>query len=84
MQVSVVRGEFWFGRLFVGSSSTPVAVWAWPTWVVSQRRVLEAVFILLESSSPSRRIFIISHSLPLPSLLRRIGPSIGIRAGYGN
>jgi hypothetical protein len=36
--------------------------------------VLEAVFILLEFSSPSRRIFIGSHSLP-PSLVRRIGPS---------
>jgi hypothetical protein len=56
------------------SSSTSVAAWAWPTWVVSQRRVLEAVFILLESPSPSRRIFIGSHSLP-PSLVCRIGPS---------
>jgi hypothetical protein len=36
---------------------------------------LEAVFFLLEFSSPSRRIFIGSHSLP-PSLVRRIGPSI--------
>jgi hypothetical protein len=35
---------------------------------------MEAVFVLLESSSPSRRIFIGSHSLP-PSLVRRIGPS---------
>jgi hypothetical protein len=41
---------------------------------VSRRRVLEAVFILLEFPSPSRRIFIGSHSLP-PSLVRRIGPS---------
>jgi hypothetical protein len=40
---------------------------------VSRRRVLEAVFILLEFPSPSRRIFIGSHSLP-PSLVRRIGP----------
>jgi hypothetical protein len=31
---------------------------------------------LLEFSSPSRRIFIGSHSLP-PSLVRRIGPSAG-------
>jgi hypothetical protein len=45
------------------SSGTPVATWAWPTWVVSRRRVLEAVFVL-ESPSPSRRIFIGSHSLP--------------------
>jgi hypothetical protein len=36
--------------------------------------VLEAVFILLEFLSPSRRIFIGSHSLS-PSLVRRIGPS---------
>jgi hypothetical protein len=56
------------------SSGTHVATWTWPTWVVSRRRVLEAVFILLEFPSPSRRIFIGSHSLP-PSLLRRIGPS---------
>jgi hypothetical protein len=46
------------------SSGTPVATWAWPTWVVSRRHVLEAVFILLESPSLSRRIFIGSHSLP--------------------
>jgi hypothetical protein len=46
------------------SSGTPVATWARPTWVVSRRRVLEAVFILLEFPSPSRRIFIGSHSLP--------------------
>jgi hypothetical protein len=37
---------------------------------------LEAAFVLLEFSSPSRRIFIGSHSLP-PSLVRRIGPSQG-------
>jgi hypothetical protein len=43
---------------------------------VSRRRVLEAAFVLLEFSSPSRRIFIGSHSLP-PSLVRRIGPSGG-------
>jgi hypothetical protein len=42
---------------------------------VSRRRVLEAAFVLLEFSSPSRRIFIGSHSLP-PSLVRRIGPSV--------
>jgi hypothetical protein len=36
--------------------------------------VFEVVFVLLESPSPSRRIFIGSHSLP-PSLVRRIGPS---------
>jgi hypothetical protein len=71
------------GRLCVlvpRSSGTPVATWAWPTWVGSRRRVLEAVFVLLEFSSPSRRIFIGSHSLP-PSLVRRIGPSsvLGLR-----
>jgi hypothetical protein len=46
------------------SSGTPVATWAWPIWVVSRRCVLEAVFILLEFPSPSKRIFIDSHSLP--------------------
>jgi hypothetical protein len=65
------------GRLCVlvpRSSGTSVATWAWPTWVVSRRRVLVAAFVLLEFRSPSRRIFIGSHSLP-PSLVRRIGPS---------
>jgi hypothetical protein len=37
---------------------------------------LEAAFILLEFPSPSKKIFIGSHSLP-PSLVRRIGPSRG-------
>jgi hypothetical protein len=60
------------------SSGTPVATWAWPTWVVSRRHVLQAVFILLEFPSPSRRIFIGSHSLP-PSLVRRIGPSLATK-----
>jgi hypothetical protein len=46
------------------SSGTSVATWAWPTWVVSRRRVLEALFTMLEFPSPSRRIFIDSHSLP--------------------
>jgi hypothetical protein len=64
--------EFWCSTAFSGrgwelvarSSSTPVAAWAWPTWLVSRRRVLEVVFVLLESPSPSRRICIGSHSLP--------------------
>jgi hypothetical protein len=52
--------------------------------VVSRRRVLEAAFILLEFSSPSRRIFIGSHSLP-PSLVRCIGLSASAsgRRGLG-
>jgi hypothetical protein len=43
--------------------------------------VLEAVFILLEFLSPSRRIFTGSHSLP-PSLVRRIGPSVSGPANH--
>jgi hypothetical protein len=38
------------------------------------------MFILLEKSSPSRKIFIGSHSLPLSG--RQFGPSSGISAGY--
>jgi hypothetical protein len=79
--------EFWCSTAFSGFggwelvprfSSTPVAAWTWPTWVVSRRRVLEAVFVLLEYPSPSRRIFIGSHSLP-PSLVRRFVPSQHLR-----
>jgi hypothetical protein len=40
---------------------------------------LEVVFVLLESPSPSRRIFISSHSLP-PSLVRCIRPSAATAA----
>jgi hypothetical protein len=60
------------------SSGTPVATWAWPICVVSRRRVLEAVFTLLEFPFPSRRNFIGSHSLPPPSLVRRIGSSMSV------
>jgi hypothetical protein len=52
------------GRVCVCWFLGPVATWARPTWVVSRRRVLEAVFILLEFPSPSRRIFIGFHWLP--------------------
>jgi hypothetical protein len=58
----VLGSEGWV--LVPRSSGTPAAAWAWPIWVVSRRRVLEVMFILLEFSSPSRRIFIGSHSLP--------------------
>jgi hypothetical protein len=41
--------------------------------LVSRRRVLEAVFVLLKYPSPSRRMF---YRLPFtpPSLVRHIGP----------
>jgi hypothetical protein len=58
------HGNFVMDQRISCSGSTPVAAWAWPTWVVSWRCVLEVVFVLLESPSPSRRIFIGSHSLP--------------------
>jgi hypothetical protein len=60
------------------TSSTPVATWFWQTEGRSAERVILGVrpseFILSEFQSPSRRIFIGSHSLPPPSG-RLIGPS---------
>jgi hypothetical protein len=54
------------------TSSTPVATWFWQTEGRSAECVILGVrpskFILLEFQSPSRRIFIGSHSLP-PSLV---------------
>jgi hypothetical protein len=80
----------WVGRVCVlvpRSSATPVATWAWPTWVVSRRRVLEAAFILLEFPSPSRRIFIGSHSLPplwfAVSVLHRVACTVPTTSGIG-
>jgi hypothetical protein len=58
--------------------STPVATWFWQTKVRSAERVILGVqpieFILSEFQSPSRRIFIGSHSPPLSG--RLIGPSL--------
>jgi hypothetical protein len=51
-----------FSAAFLGSEGCVLV--PRPTLVVSRRRVLEAAFVLLEFSSPSRRIFIGSHSLP--------------------
>jgi hypothetical protein len=66
----------WVLRLLVvfvpRTSSTPVATWFWQTEGRSAERVILGIrpseFILLEFQSPSRRIFIRSHSLP-PSLV---------------
>jgi hypothetical protein len=67
------------------TSSTLVATWFWQTEGRSAERVILEVrpseFVLLEFQSPSRRIFIGSHSLPPSGGL--IGPSSGIRAGLG-
>jgi hypothetical protein len=63
------------------TSSTPVATWFWQTEGRSADRVILGVrpseFILSEFQSPSRRIFIGSHSLPLSG--RLIGPSEGVK-----
>jgi hypothetical protein len=55
------------------SSGTPVATWAWPTWVVSRRRVLDFVYLVGVSISFEKNFY----RLPFtpPSLVRRIGPS---------
>jgi hypothetical protein len=69
--VSTVVGA-WVLRLLVvfvpRTSSTPVAMWFWQTEGKSAECVIlgarPSEFILLESQSPSRRIFIGSHLLP--------------------
>jgi hypothetical protein len=52
------------------TSSTLLATWFWQTEGRSAERVILGVrpseFILMESLSPSRRVFIGSHSLPPP------------------
>jgi hypothetical protein len=52
------------------TSSTSMATWFWQTEGRGAERVILGVrpsgFILLEFRSPSRRIFIGSHSLPPP------------------
>jgi hypothetical protein len=67
------------------TSSTLVATWFWQTEGRIVERVILGVrlsgFILLEFRSPSRRILIGSHSLPLSG--RLVGLSIGVRAGSG-
>jgi hypothetical protein len=55
------------------TSSTSVATWFWQTEVRSAEHVTLGVrpseFILFELRSPSRGIFIVSHSLPLSGRL---------------
>jgi hypothetical protein len=61
------------------TSSTPVATWFWKTEGRSAEHVTLGVrpseFVLSEFQSPSRIIFIGSHSLPPPRSGRLIGPS---------
>jgi hypothetical protein len=87
--VSIVVGACVLRLLVVfvpRTSSTPVAMWFWQTEGRSAEYVILGVrlseFILSEFQSPSRRIFIGSHSLS-PLSGRLIGPSSGIRAGSG-
>jgi hypothetical protein len=56
------------------SSGTPVATWAWPTWVVSRRRVFGSRVHLVGVSISFEKNF---YRLPFtpPSLVRRISPS---------
>jgi hypothetical protein len=42
-----------------------VATWSWPTWVVELETCVASRVHLVGVLSPSRRIFIGSHSLPL-------------------
>jgi hypothetical protein len=56
------------------TSKTPVAAWSWPTRVVESETCVGSRVHLVGVLSPSRRIFIGSHSHP-PSLVRRFGPS---------
>jgi hypothetical protein len=64
------------------TSSTPVATWFWQTEGRSAKRLILGVrpseFILSEFQSPSRRIFIGSHSLPTlwPHLLVESSTSV--------
>jgi hypothetical protein len=57
------------------SSGTPVATWAWPTWVVSRRRVLEAMLILLDFHLLREDFYRLPFTPP-PSLVCRISPSV--------
>jgi hypothetical protein len=79
----VVR-EFWFGRLCVAlvprTSSTPMAMWSWPTSVVESETCVGSRIHLVGASISFEKNFIGSHSLPPPSLVRRFGPSQMLRA----
>jgi hypothetical protein len=70
--VSAIVGACVLRLLVVFVPRTPVATWFWQTKGRSVERVILGVrpseFILSEFQSPSRRIFIGSHSLP-PSLV---------------
>jgi hypothetical protein len=64
------------------TSSTPVAAWSWPTWVVESVTCFGMRVHLVGALISFEKNF---YRLPFtpPSLVRLIGSSIGIRAGSG-
>jgi hypothetical protein len=69
VQVSAVR-LVCFGSesclLVPKSSSTPVAAWAWPTWVVSRRRVGSCVCLVGVSTSFEKNFYQLPFTPPPP------------------
>jgi hypothetical protein len=56
------------------TSSTPVAMWSWPTWVVESKTCVGSRVHLVGASISFEKNF---YQLPFtpPSLVRRFGPS---------
>jgi hypothetical protein len=63
--------------------STPVAMWSWSTLVVESETCVGSGVHLVGASISFAKNF---YQLPftLPSLVRRFGPSSGIRASSGS
>jgi hypothetical protein len=62
-------------------SSTPVAAWSWPTWVVESETCVGRCVHLVEASISFEKIFYRLPFTPLPPLVRRSGPSTS--SGHG-
>jgi hypothetical protein len=60
-----------------------VATWSWPTWVVESQKCVGSRVHLVGVSIFFEKIFYWLSFNP-PSLVRRFGPSSGIKAGYGS
>jgi hypothetical protein len=59
------------------TSSTPMAAWSWPTWVVeSETCVGRRVHLVGASISFEKNFYWLPFTPPAPSLVRRFGPSL--------
>jgi hypothetical protein len=57
------------------TSSSPMATWSWPTWVVESETCVGSRVLVTASISFEKNFYRLPFNPPPPSLVRRFGPS---------